>query len=261
MNIKIATPISTLFDDSSQYMKDVLELSNALEVRDISRKTDYNLTKIYHCEVSLLHKWNNEDMEGVVTKINQNNINFVSFHLLSCYTDYNIIKENKPFLPGRQKMSVMEMQANAEENLQLLTKKINNKIIHGIENNNYFPTGAYEEITEPKFINKLISFLKIKLLLDIGHAQITAHYKNIPLDDYINKLNLSQVYQIHLSSPTIKKDVCADSHKVLTEDDWEYFKKILPQCPNVKYVTIEYYRDIQKLMAMLKKLKEIIHEF
>ena len=260
MSIKIATPISKLFNSSPQVEKSIVELSDALEVRDLSTNTDFSLPKLYHCEYGILHKWADKEMNQILGIINKNpEISFITFHLPACYENSPI--ENNVYMPVGHKMSISEMRENARWNIKLLREKIGYKIEFGVENNNYFATGAYEIVTEPAFINELLSLLNIKLLLDIGHAQISAFNQNKSTDEYINAFNLDEVYQIHLSSPTLAKEACADSHKELTEEDWDVFKRVLARCPNVQYITIEYYKDLDKLMQMLKRLKKILYEY
>jgi hypothetical protein len=36
--------------------------------------------------------------------------------------------------------------------------------------------------------------------------------------------------------------------------------KIISDCKNVKYLTVEYYRDIENLEISLKKIKELVNE-
>lgn len=260
MSIKIATPISKLFNSSAQFEKILVELSDALEIRDLSQNTDFPLPKLYHCEYRLLHKWQDKEINQILSIINKNpEISFITFHLPSCYENSRI--ENNVYVPAGRKMSAAEMKENARMNVKLLREKIDDSVGFGVENNNYFATGAYETVTEPDFINELLSSLSIKLLLDIGHAQISAFNQNKTVDEYINAFNLDRVYQIHLSSPTLTKEVCADSHKELTSEDWNIFKRILPHCPNAQYITIEYYKDLDKLIQMLRELKKILYGY
>jgi len=259
--MKIATPISTLFSGNQANVQAILALSDALEVRDLSKKTNYGLPLIYHCEFSLIHPWSGKSVDHVRSVVARNpDVSFISLHLLSNYADLATNAAGQ-FCSSIAQMSKDEMFQNALNNLGTLKKHLPATIVYGVENNNYFPTGAYDIVTEPEFVNNVISKLDIKLLLDLGHSEITAYYQKVNALDYVKNFFLDRVYQIHLSSPLISKSGCQDSHDILTEHDWNFFAKVLPLCPNLQYLTIEYYKDIGELISMLDKLRHILYEY
>jgi hypothetical protein len=113
-----------------------------------------------------------------------------------------------------------------------------------LENLNYFPTGAYERVCEPDFITKLLEFTDFGLLLDIGHAVVSAHY--LPYESpmsYLHDLPLSRVREIQLSHAGMLNGVYEDLHEVPDRKDLEFTKVALDASPSIEFLTIEYYRD------------------
>jgi hypothetical protein len=120
-----------------------------------------------------------------------------------------------------------------------------------IENNNYFPTGAYERICEPGFVKVLVDYLDVGLLLDLGHVEICVHYMNDwTTHSYIEGLPLGKVREIHLSHAGLLNGVFEDLHEVPTKDEFET-TRLIPGC---EFVTVEYYKDAEKLVNFYKDL-------
>lgn len=259
MSIKIATPISTLFNATS-HLKEILNLSDALEIRDISKEVTSCLPRLYHSDLNIVEIWTEEEMKNALSIINKNKVCLASFHLSSCVPHPQSI--DGIYQPNQKKFSQTQMMENVQKNIASIKSKLSNReVTLAIENNNYFPTGAYETVTEPKFINSVLEKFNLKLILDISHAEIAAHNRHLHKDDYVKNFNIENVFQIHLSHAKKTPELYTDAHLELEEEDWDNFKKILNRCPNVKFVTIEYYKNAQQLLEMLGKLRKILYEF
>lgn len=257
MSIKIATPISTLFYGEEDLIEKVTDLSDALEIRDISPDFISPLPKLYHSDLSIVEEWTDEESKKVLSVIKKSKVILISLHVASCYPRAPI--KGGAFQPVGRLMSEQEMMKNTKKNVEFLKNKVKNIEI-AIENNNYFPTGAYELVTETSFINKLLAANDLKLLLDLGHAKITAYYRRIVLNDYLKGFYLDRIYQIHLSGCERINDSYKDAHNELADDEWEEFKQLIDFYPNLKLVTIEYYDKLPVLIKMLIKLRNILHE-
>ncbi|OGE76836.1 MAG: hypothetical protein A3C85_03975 [Candidatus Doudnabacteria bacterium RIFCSPHIGHO2_02_FULL_48_21] len=255
MKPKIATPISKLFNNSS-LQKEILELSDVVELREYSNPIESDLPRIYHCDWSVVDVWSAEEVEKIANIIRSNNPQLVTFHVNSCYFKPPI--EDDMFVPSGEKLAESELIGNARRNLEKLETAVGRKFQKGVENTNYYPTGAYEIVTTPEFLNKLMSEFDMKFLLDMAHAQITAINKKIALEDYLGRLNLDRAIQMHISRPDKNETLAKDIHESLEDDDWDMVRKLVSRCPNLQYMTLEYYKDDKKLILMLKKLKEIL---
>lgn len=113
-----------------------------------------------------------------------------------------------------------------------------------LENLNYFPTGVYERVCEPEFICQITKLAGVGLLLDIGHAAVSAHY--LGYDDvisYINCLPLDRVREVQVSRAGILGGVFEDLHEVPSEVELSIVKKIIASGYDIEYLTVEYYRD------------------
>jgi uncharacterized protein (UPF0276 family) len=257
MKLKIATPVSHLFANPSKHLDKAIALSDILELRDIKTGYESDLIKAYHSELSLVEKWDKQELEKTAKMINANNVKFASFHLHSCYEKFLIKK--MIFFPSKRLYAEEDMFRNAEANLAELNKMLKAKVMFAVENNNFFPTGAYDIVTDARFINMLMQKFGLKMVLDIGHAEITAFYKKIALDGYIRSFEFNKIFQVHLSGIKKSADACMDAHNQLKSKDWNLFCMYYPLFPKLRYVTIEYYKDAVKLCSMLKKLKSIIN--
>jgi len=126
-----------------------------------------------------------------------------------------------------------------------------------LENNNYFPTGAYERICEPDFICQLIELTGTELLLDIGHTLVSAYYLQYKDSmSYINALPLNRVSEIQLSQAGMLGGVYEDLHEVPGEREFLILDEILTDRCRIAYITVEYYKDSNKLYNAYQTLAE-----
>lgn len=253
--MKIATPVSTIFN-ATPLLADILELSDVLEVREYSRPVNSLLPRIYHCDWSIIDEWSQENVQEIANMILNNNPELVTFHVNSCYQKPPVV--DGMFQPSGRKFSEKELLDHARANLQKLDAAVARAFQKGIENTNYYPSGAYEMVTDPEFLTALATEFGFQFLLDMAHAQVTAINKKITLEEYLSKLDLAKVVQFHISRPDKNPQLARDAHEVLEDDDWELVEQLMARCPNLKYMTLEYYKNDEKLLAMLKKLREIL---
>ncbi len=255
---KIAIPVSNLFKDRELERK-IIAHSDVLELRDHKIDIGKEYSFIYHSELNILAKWDYREIKKL-ERINKNYpINLVSYHLKSRYQK-NIIQNNiyiglgKPF-------SISEMKGNIRDNIRISRQIFGYYTPILVENINYLLTDAYEIISDSEFIRDIIEENDIYLLLDIPHAAITAFNRKISFKEYLTKLPLDRCKQVHISGYSYNNGIAVDSHEVLQKDDWTTFKELLNLMGSVEYVTIEYYKDGDKLLQQLKKLKKIQEEF
>ncbi|RJQ34473.1 DUF692 family protein [Candidatus Parcubacteria bacterium] len=253
MKFQIATPLSTIFQKASVEEKDrIIELSDVFEYRHgIESGVASDKPRIYHAEESIVDPWSDAELAEMSDRFSREHIKFVTFHVPTCYTKPPI-KDGSYVLGGRA-MSADEMRANAKQNVERM-RSVGARIPMGAENNNYFPTGAYEIVTEPEFLTAIMEDSGFSWLLDIAHAEITAKHTNVSLDEYLSKIGLERVVQLHLSGITRTPEGYKDSHGPMAAIDWENFEKIAKQCHNLQYVTLEYYKEPSVLLPMLERL-------
>ena len=123
------------------------------------------------------------------------------------------------------------------------------------ENNNYFPTGAYERTCEPEFISLVVRAARVSLLLDVGHALVSAHYLQYrsPME-YISQLPLDVVRGIQLSHAGSLNGVVEDLHEAPTDQDLRLVEEILAARAPVEFLSVEYYRHADILCSVYHSL-------
>ena len=152
------------------------------------------------------------------------------------------------------------MLSHSVKNTKWLRQIISKSVLIGLENNNYYPTPAYDIITEGDFISKVIYKNNLFLLLDIAHAMVSAHNKNTSYKEYILRLPLDRLIQLHICQPTlIEGGIARDTHNEPNDDMFKEVIRLLNKYQSIKYLTIEYYKDKDILIASIQKLRHLIN--
>lgn len=155
------------------------------------------------------------------------------------------------YLPGSEPMSEEAFLEGARANVSFLRQRFAGRI--KAENLNYFPTGAYEMVCDPAFIARTLRTLQVELLLDIGHLTISAHNLGIPIARYLDCLPLELVSEVQLSRSRVMQGIWEDAHEPPDEEEWEILDWLRAHS-TVRYVTVEYYRDGDRLVAAYQEL-------
>lgn len=106
------------------------------------------------------------------------NLKLISFHMSSaCHEP--IVSKYGICQCGGKVYSRHEMCDNAESNIAWIRSFLDSDIDIAIENNNYYPTSAYNDITEGDFISNIVKMNNTYFLFDIAHAIVTACNKGL----------------------------------------------------------------------------------
>jgi uncharacterized protein (UPF0276 family) len=111
-----------------------------------------------------------------------------------------------------------------------------------LENYNYHPTHAYEYVCEPETFCALIEAIGCGVLLDLAHAQISAHNMGWPdVRSYLQALPLARVREIHTNHPQIDPTLgqMIDRHLPIQPADLELLHWTLAHTPAVEAITLE----------------------
>ena len=100
--------------------------------------------------------------------------------------------------------------------------------------------GMMKFCTSTNAINQVLEKTNAKLLLDIAHAKVTATNCHETVYDYLNRLPLEKVKEIHIVGTTEKENVeLRDWHLEMKEEDYEILQWVLSKTkPDI--VTLEY---------------------
>ena len=151
--------------------------------------------------LQLIHKFSKEDINSLIQikseKLDLKLISFVWHHVIKSQS------KKRYFYPNGIKISVEELKRNAQTNINTIKEIFGKDISISVENNNYYKTEAYDYVTDPDFISSIVYDNDINFLFDISHARISAYNSGVDYCEYLLKLPLNRVNQIHIS----KEDV------------------------------------------------------
>jgi uncharacterized protein (UPF0276 family) len=138
-------------------------------------------------------------------------------------------------------------------------KKIISRINIPVLLENLDPIPGYDNYEiQPINICFVLQETGCNLLLDIGHARLSAEYLGIPPKEYISLLPLTKIKQIHVSGPRIRNGQLFDAHDTMQNIDYELLEHVLAKTnPNI--ITLEYIKEKEFLRDQLKRLRTIIN--
>jgi uncharacterized protein (UPF0276 family) len=139
----------------------------------------------------------------------------------------------------------------------------------GVENNvSYFALGDPRD--EPRLYNAIAR--RHYLLLDLHNVYTMALNFGFDMDEYVARLDLSRVIELHVSGGSESDPAWLPSRRVLRLDGhdgavpepvWRLLERVLPRCPNVRGVTLERMEgtvgdcDVPLLAGELARLRAI----
>jgi len=126
-----------------------------------------------------------------------------------------------------------------------------------LENMPSFPTRKYAFETAAESISEILNRTDSMFLLDLAHAQVAASVFDLDVTEYLSSLPLEKVMQIHVSGPRFMNGRLYDANEDLQEEDYLLLEWVLRRT-NPQMVTLEYFKDRQKLYTQLIHLQEII---
>ena len=148
-----------------------------------------------------------------------------------------------------------ELFANICRNVRALASAIAVPLI--LENLDYCPGGAYEQICDPAFIAAVLNETDAGLLLDLAHARVSAERLGLPIETYLGQLPLDRVRQLHISGPRLRDGVLFDAHAALLDEDYALLEWVLRRTKPLA-LTLEYNREEAELRAELARLRTIL---
>ncbi|MGZ3428385.1 MAG: DUF692 domain-containing protein [Polyangia bacterium] len=142
----------------------------------------------------------------------------------------------------------------------------------GVENNvAYFLLG--DALDEPRFLMDCVRAHRCHLLLDLHNVYTMAHNFGFDPADYLRRLDLAKVIEIHVSGGSESDPRWLPSGRVLRLDGhdgavpelvWRMLEAVAPRCPNLRGVTLERMEgtvedaDVPLLAAELQRLRATV---
>jgi sugar phosphate isomerase/epimerase len=254
---QIATPISHQFENKN-YGKEISAVSDCLEVRERSLNSELKNQHLFHIDIDLTHKWDDELRDYLKKAFDiKPNLKLITLQATRCCRGEKIV-DNMFQLDGKI-YDAAQMLNNSIENTKWLQKIIGDNVLIGLENNNYYPSPAYDIVADGDFITQIINNNNLFLLLDIAHAMVTAHNKKINYFQYIETLPLDKLIQLHICQPKLPVGgIARDTHNEPNHEMFLEVIRLINKYPTIKYLTIEYYRDKDILISSINKLRQLI---
>ena len=125
-----------------------------------------------------------------------------------------------------------------------------------IENVEPLPFEDFNYWARPDFICQVFAQTGCGLLLDTGHARISAEYLGMTACDYLQLLPLERLVQVHASGPRRVDGSLVDAHQPLQNEDYDLLEYILAKT-HPQVVTLEYIQEAGALREQLVRLRGI----
>ena len=251
--IELATPVSHLFEDRATAKK-IIAVSDCLEARERNLDKTFENQRLFHIDIDIVHEWDDERRAYLSNAFQRlPSLELATLQVAANCDDPNY--DGVMFTHGGRRYDRSEMFAEAKKNVAWLRDTLPPHVSLGIENNNYYPTESYDDVTDPDFLYSLIVANDLYLLLDIAHAMVTAHNTKSTFETYISGLPLNRCIQLHVCRPRVRDDgLAVDAHDAPDDAMIEMTLDLTKRAP-VKYVTVEFYRDADILIDSLKQLR------
>lgn len=251
--MELATPISNLFNKKETAEK-LISASDCLECRDESHYATYPKQYLFHFDLDIIHGWNQKQKRYLSSAIGSKpDLKIVTFHMGSSCRDR--VVEDGVYQPAGKVYPQEELFLNAKNNIAWLRDLNKKDIVIGVENNNYYPTPAYQHVTEGDFITHIVRDNGVSFAFDLAHAKITAHNKKIEYSRYLSTLPMGEIIQIHISNYKVnEKNIAYDAHELPDESILREAER-LAKAYLPKYLTVEYYQNADCLLRILGACK------
>ena len=126
-----------------------------------------------------------------------------------------------------------------------------------LENVEPLPFDGYDFEAQTERIAEVLETLECGFLLDTAHARVSASRLDIDVHEYLSRLPLDHVVQVHVSGPRVRGDRLIDAHEPLQEIDYGLLNFVLSRA-QPEMVTLEYIRERDSLREQLDRLRCIV---
>jgi uncharacterized protein (UPF0276 family) len=127
-----------------------------------------------------------------------------------------------------------------------------------LENTEALPFKGYHFEVEPQRIAEVLAKTDCGLVLDTGHARVSAVALGLDVYDYLSHLPLARVVQVHVSGPRMRNGRLVDVHETMQEVDYMLLDWVLART-QPRVVTLEYIRERDALREQLFRLREMLN--
>jgi uncharacterized protein (UPF0276 family) len=170
------------------------------------------------------------------------------------------VRFDEHMLPESEPLCREELFARIVESVRRAKAHLHVPLL--LENLDYCPEGAYEHICDPEFITGVLEETDTRLLLDLGHLQVSASWLGTTPEAMLDRLPLDRLVELHISSPRPlagegNNGRLDDVHEALTDREERLLREVLGRA-QPRALILEYRRDPELLRNQLGQLGGII---
>jgi uncharacterized protein (UPF0276 family) len=249
----VGLPVSHLFDRSNPLVLDILSVAEVLEVKNPSPPSWLpKLPKVFHWGYGICE----DDFKKQFRPVGKY-LEDTKPSLFSCDLGPSARKHEGVF-PISPIMGRKAMFERAKINMELLRSYYDGPV--AFENYNFYPTGLYDKVCDPVFMGEFLEKFDVGLVLDLAHAAISAVNMGFEVTDYLEKLPLDKVLEIHVSRPylpQVRGRLGVDTHERPEDREWYWLSFVMEKLSRLgvaPLVLIEYYKDLGLLRDSMTRL-------
>lgn len=211
---------------------DWIKLSRKDTVRDeITICSNYLPMLLHTLPHASMKRWDEIDFEEINQQISDCKSPHVALHLSAMNQDW----EDREHIPDD------EIVATMIEGIMTWKKHLHVDLL--VENVPYYDSrGTMRCATDPEIITEICNVSDVGLLLDLAHLRVAAHNRYEDTLQYLMKLPLDRVQEIHVCGPVedpVNTGRLKDSHLEMNDVDYDLLDQTLKRT-SPKIVTLEY---------------------
>jgi uncharacterized protein (UPF0276 family) len=126
-----------------------------------------------------------------------------------------------------------------------------------LENVDHWPLPEVDLAVLPDFIAQVISETGCGFLLDTAHAKISAHWREWDVREYIERLPLKHVVEIHVCGTGWEGGQIVDIHSPMEDEDYALLQWLLRRT-RPRAITLEYAENMEPVPSQVARLNRII---
>lgn len=118
-----------------------------------------------------------------------------------------------------------------------------------LENNVYYVDVPEQEMSEPKFLNRLSRESGCGILLDLHNVYVNARNHGFSAESFLRDLDLSRVVELHIAGGDVLLDFYTDAHAgPVAQPVWDLLEQTLRAAPWIRGVTFEFHESSYRLL-------------
>jgi hypothetical protein len=255
-NINYAVVPGTLY---RQLPQSFIDSFSTIEQNSFLNLIPFEGDQIFHTGYSITDVNFQTELEKVQAfdVIKKRNIRRFSFDIGPCYTKTDVI--DSKYVGVGDKLSQNEIIDLCEKKLDWFMRRVPSSCEVAVENLNFYPTesGAYEEgVCEPEFYNQICKTFGISLVLDLGHALVSAWNLKVNSREFLKQFDLDLISEIQLCKMGVSENQEAyDAHQRPDQVEFQLVAEMLGENRRQRDIVVEYWKDPELLIECYASLK------